>query len=147
MDDLPVWMRYLEALGPVAITIAGLCIAASQYRLAKAKYSYALYERRRSLLYAARKVMDEYQRSALDHNHLADFDAATIDAPYLLSEAMVKQLDDLRTAAINIVSLRRINPPPRGYLEAEEFLSRLIVRNEFQERFRPMFGDLIRHWG
>lgn len=111
-EALPLWTKYLQAFGVVAIAAIAAWVAWKQMLIARTKLQIELYEKRRSVFEAARKFLARVaaQASATDQD-IREYTIGTADAVFLFDDDVAKYLHTIRSKAIQAKSLREVADP------------------------------------
>ena len=107
MDELPLWVKYVQAVAVVFIAGVGAWIAYRQMRIADAKLEHDLYEKRYRVYDATRKMLAEVvANNNLTMIDLRAFVLGTGDAIFLFDDALAQYLAAMRKSAVEFQAVK-----------------------------------------
>lgn len=109
--SLPGWMQWLQALAIILLSGLGAWIAFKQVRIAYAKLSFDLYEKRFAVFEAAQKLLIAILQNAdVTDRDLSEYNLEVIDAGFLFDQEIEDYLDDLRKRAARLGAISELLP-------------------------------------
>jgi uncharacterized membrane protein len=101
--DIPLWLKYGQAIALIALPMVGAWIAWEQMQIARAKLKNDLYDRRFKVYDATMELLSH----ALTHGRVSDealhkFALQTAESTFLFEEEVILFLKEIRTNASNV---------------------------------------------
>ncbi|MFM9865680.1 MAG: hypothetical protein ACKVRO_18965 [Micropepsaceae bacterium] len=153
--DLPLWLKYLQAIALIVIPFVGAWIALGQLHVARTKLKHDLFERRFKLYDTAANFISHILMSEADNPAINKYSRDILDAEFLTSKSVSDYLDELRLQAnslhaIEVESRVTRDPETQSRLDIKSAERREWFSSQFQvlkNKFLPLIGFEEQRWG